>query len=88
MSNLCTEESACIRIGLSPRQQQVLDFICEGFSSKQMASHLGLSIKTIEMHRTRLHQRLGTHNAQQVMRRAGLLKNPRQHATLQPQGLC
>ncbi len=88
MINSCTDDSVCVRDELSPRQQQVLDFICDGFSSKQMANHLGLSIKTIEMHRTRLHQRLGTRNAQQVMRRAGLHQNPRQQATIPLEGLC
>ena len=88
MINSCTEDSVFVRDELSPRQQQVLDFICDGFSSKQMANHLGLSIKTIEMHRTRLHQRLGTRNAQQVMRRVGWLKSPHEQATIPLEGLC
>lgn len=88
MIHSCTDDIVCMRNGLSRRQQQILDFICDGFSSKQMANHLGLSIKTIEMHRTRLHQRLGTRNAQQVMRRVGWLKSPHEQATIPLEGLC
>jgi two-component system response regulator FixJ len=36
---------------LSPRQKQVLDLISQGLLNKQIADHLGLSIKTVEKHR-------------------------------------
>jgi DNA-binding CsgD family transcriptional regulator len=71
-----TDPSPVDVVTLSHRQTQILDFICDGLSSKQMADRLGLSIKTIEMHRTRLHGRLGTRNAQQVIRYAGSRHRP------------
>ena len=89
MINSCSDSLSRSPDTLSLRQQQILDFICDGLSSKQMADCLGLSIKTIEMHRSRLHKRLGTRNAQQVMRRASLpAGRPTGANRRQPDGLC
>lgn len=44
--------------GISPRQRQVLQFIAEGRSTREMAERLSLSVKTIETHRAQLMQRL------------------------------
>ena len=46
--------------GLSQRERQVLSLIAEGFTNKQMAQLLFLSVKTVETYRSR------------VMRKAGL----------------
>jgi DNA-binding NarL/FixJ family response regulator len=43
---------------LTPRQREVLQLIAEGNSTKDVASHLGLSVKTIETHRVQLMKRL------------------------------
>ncbi|MCL6471686.1 MAG: response regulator transcription factor [Firmicutes bacterium] len=37
-------------VSLPPRQQQILEFMAEGFSNKEIASQLGLSIETINTH--------------------------------------
>ena len=39
---------------LTPRQRQVLQFIGEGHSTKTIAAKLGVAVKTVEMHRTKL----------------------------------
>ncbi len=44
---------------LTPRQQEVLSQIVRGKSLKEMAFDLGLSVKTLEKHRTQLMARLG-----------------------------
>ena len=89
MSAPCTTAPLKLQDSLSLRQQQILDFICDGLSSKQMADCLGLSIKTIEMHRSRLHKRLGTRNAQQVIRRVTLPSVTHQGMSrIQPTPLC
>jgi DNA-binding NarL/FixJ family response regulator len=45
-------------IPLTPRQQEVLRLIAQGLSTKEIAHRLGLSVKTIETHRTEIMERL------------------------------
>jgi DNA-binding NarL/FixJ family response regulator len=44
---------------LSRREEEVLRLAVDGFSSKDIADHLGLSPKTIETHRARIMKKLG-----------------------------
>ena len=63
---------------LTPRQREVLQLIAEGHSTKGSAAVLGLSVKTVETHRTQLMQRLGIHDVAGLVRyamRVGLI-NP------------
>jgi len=46
---------------LTGRERQVLQLIAEGKSTKDVASLLGISVKTAESHRTRLMQKLDIH---------------------------
>jgi DNA-binding NarL/FixJ family response regulator len=46
---------------LSLRQKQVLQFIAQGKLTKQAASELCISIKTVEKHRGNLMRKLGIH---------------------------
>jgi two-component system, NarL family, response regulator NreC len=46
---------------LTTRERQVLQLIAEGKSTKDVASVLGISVKTAESHRTRLMQKLDIH---------------------------
>lgn len=43
---------------LSSREREVVQLIAEGKSTKEMARHLGLSVKTIEAHRRNICQKL------------------------------
>jgi len=47
---------------LSPREREVLQLIAEGWSTKQIASHLYVSIKTIETHRRQIMKKLDLHS--------------------------
>jgi DNA-binding NarL/FixJ family response regulator len=47
---------------LTPRQREILQLIAEGHSTKQIASRLNLSVKTVESHRALLMERLGIHD--------------------------
>jgi len=47
---------------LSAREREVLQLIAEGWSTKQIASHLYVSIKTIETHRRQIMRKLGLHS--------------------------
>lgn len=46
---------------LTPREKQVLQLIAEGKSTRDIASLLGVSVKTAESHRTRMMQKLDIH---------------------------
>jgi DNA-binding NarL/FixJ family response regulator len=47
---------------LTPREREVLQLIAEGYTSKKIAELLGLSVKTVQAHRTSLMQKLNVHD--------------------------
>ncbi len=55
---------------LTARERQVLQLIAEGKSTKDVASLLGISVKTAESHRTRLMQKLDIHETASLVRYA------------------
>jgi two-component system, NarL family, response regulator NreC len=63
---------------LTPRERQVLQLIAEGKSTKDVASLLGISVKTAESHRTRLMQKLDIHET------ASLVLYAVRHGIVQP----
>ena len=63
---------------LTPRQREVLQLIAEGQTSKEIASRLGIGLKTVETHRAELMDRLDIHDVPGLVRyaiRTGLV-NP------------
>lgn len=61
---------------LTPRQREVLQFIAEGKSTKEVAYQLKLSVKTVETHRAQIMQRLNVHDIPGLVRyaiKAGLV---------------
>lgn len=53
-------QKAELRIGrLSPRERLILDGVVAGLSNKEMAAQFGLSLRTVEMHRTNMMRRAG-----------------------------
>jgi two-component system response regulator FixJ len=57
---------------LSPRERQVLDALVAGCPSKVIAHDLGISIRTVEVHRARMLVRLGTRRFAEAIRLAVL----------------
>ena len=55
---------------LTPRQREVLQLVAEGLSTKEIASRLNVSVKTVEAHRTELMERLGIHGVAGLVRYA------------------
>jgi DNA-binding NarL/FixJ family response regulator len=55
---------------LTARERQVLKLIAEGYSTKECASILGVSVKTADSHRTRLMRKLGIHGTAGLVRYA------------------
>lgn len=55
---------------LPPRQREILAALGAGRTSKQIASDLGISLKTVETHRARMMATLGCRNAVELLRLA------------------
>ena len=55
---------------LTPRQREILVLVAEGYSTKEIAFCLGVSVKTVESHRALLQERLGIHNVAGLVRYA------------------
>ena len=61
---------------LTPRQRETLQLIAEGYSTKEIAFALSVSVKTVETHRAQLKDRLGIYNVAGLVRfalRVGLV---------------
>ena len=60
---------AARRLGaLSPRERQVLDVLLAGHPNKVIAYDLGLSVRTVEVHRARMMERLGVRQLSEAIR--------------------
>ena len=55
---------------LSPREREVLQLIAEGYTNKQMAEILSISIKTVQAHRNNLMQKLDLHDRGELIKYA------------------
>ena len=55
---------------LSDRETEVLQLLAEGKSTKEIASHLGLSVKTLETHRRRIMDKLDIDNLAELIKYA------------------
>jgi DNA-binding NarL/FixJ family response regulator len=65
---------------LTPRQREILQLVAESRSSKEVAVLLGLSVKTVEAHRSQIMERLGIHDLAGLVRyaiRVGLVSPER-----------
>lgn len=55
---------------LTPRQREILQLIAEGHTTKAIAQHLELSVKTVETHRVQMMERLDIHDIAGLVRYA------------------
>lgn len=53
---------------LTPREREILQLIAEGHTNKEIGERLGLSAKTVDVHRTNLMRKLDLHSAQALTR--------------------
>jgi len=65
-----TQQRSAASIDLSPRQQEVLSLIAHGLTNREIAEKLGLSVRTVEVHRYNLMRRLDVRTVAQLMRQA------------------
>jgi DNA-binding NarL/FixJ family response regulator len=63
-------ESASSRDFLTEREREILQMVAEGNSTKEIASKLGISAKTVDNHRTNLMRKLDIHDVASLTRHA------------------
>lgn len=59
---------------LTPRQKEVLRLVAQGLTNREIAHHLDISVRTVEVHRFNLMRRLKVRNVAQLLRQALLLR--------------
>ena len=68
-----TKKELAAHESLTLREVEVLKLIVQGYTNKQVADELGISIRTVEGHRANLTEKLG------IRSRVDLLRYARQH---------
>ena len=58
---------------LTPREQEVLTYVVDGVSNKGLAEQLGVSSRTIEVHRARIMAKMGAGSLAELVRMALLM---------------
>ena len=61
---------ADISNGLTPREREILQLIAEGYTNKEIAEILSLSVKTIQSHRSNLMSKLDLHDRGELIKYA------------------
>jgi len=62
------------RIGsLTTREREVLMQVLDGKGSKKIASELGISVKTVDVHRSSIKEKLGVTSIAELVRDAGMI---------------
>ena len=63
---------------LTSREHQVLDYAAKGLHAKEIAAALGISSRTVEVHKTRIMAKLGVRNVAELVRFALAAETPQQ----------
>lgn len=63
-------EGASPTSGPSAREREIIQLLAEGRSNKEVATHLGISVKTAETHRAAIMRKLGLHSIGELVRYA------------------
>jgi two-component system response regulator NreC len=64
------QERAAERAVLSPRETEVLRLMALGYTNREIAEQLGLSVRTVETHRAHVQQKLGLDSRPELTRYA------------------
>lgn len=55
---------------MTPRQKVILRLVAQGLTNREIANHLDISVRTVEVHRFNLMRRLKVRNVAQLLRQA------------------
>ncbi|RMH03420.1 MAG: DNA-binding response regulator [Nitrospirae bacterium] len=61
-------------LALTARQKEILRLVAQGLTNREIGEHLGISVRTVEVHRFNLMRRLRVRNVAQLLRQALLMK--------------
>jgi RNA polymerase sigma factor (sigma-70 family) len=61
---------------LTQREREVMDLVVQGRKNKQIADHLGISIKTVEAHRARAMEKMDVSSVAELVRATLSAKTP------------
>ena len=61
-------EAASLLASLTEREREVLDMVCRGWATKEVAAALGVSPRTIDAHRANIAEKLGTSSVADFVR--------------------
>ena len=61
---------------LTQREREVLDLIIAGKLNKQIADVLGISIKTVEVHRARVMEKMAAHSLAELVQNVMAIEGP------------
>jgi two-component system, LuxR family, response regulator FixJ len=75
-----TEELRQRHATLTPREKEVMGLIVAGHANKVIAMDLGLSERTVEIHRARVMEKMATRSVAHLVRMALELETPGHHA--------
>jgi len=75
-SLLLTEELHRRHNTLTPREKEVMDLVVAGNANKVIAMDLGLSERTVEIHRARVMEKMATRSVAHLVRMALVLESP------------
>ena len=64
------EKISAARSPLTEREREILQLLAEGRSSKEIAAHLGVSVKTVETHRRNMMQKLNMRSVAELTKYA------------------
>lgn len=54
--------------GLTPREHEVMEMVTQGLANKEIARHLGVSVKTVEAHRARVMEKMEASSLAELVR--------------------
>lgn len=57
----------CPLDGLTPREREIVQLVAEGYCNKELATLLGLAVKTVETHRSNIMRKLNIHNVGELV---------------------
>lgn len=64
------QKATASQTGLTPRELELLTYVAEGFSTKEIADKMGISFKTAQTHRANLMRKLDIHEVATLTRYA------------------
>jgi RNA polymerase sigma factor (sigma-70 family) len=63
-------EANALLATLTPREREVMDLLVDGKLNKMIAVELGISVRTVEVHRSRIMQKLHARSLSDIVRLA------------------